>query len=158
MRQEQHQAGEPPPLLFAPREELVDDDLGRVDEISELRFPENEPVRPLDRIAELEPEHTDLGKRAVDDLDGGLAGRQMLERNMRVAVLHVVEDRVALAKRAARRVLAGEPDPRAFEGGRAERRCFGGGPIERLLAACHLAAEHYAWLDLRMRVKAIGHV
>jgi len=39
VRQQQHQPGQPPPFVFSTGDELVNDDLGGVDEISKLRLP-----------------------------------------------------------------------------------------------------------------------
>ena len=45
------------------------DDLGRVDEVAELRLPDDERAVIGDGVAELEAEHGGLGERAVVDLE-----------------------------------------------------------------------------------------
>ena len=71
VRQQQRQARRLPPLREAGDEELVDDDLGAVDEVAELGFPQNERVRRRDRVAVLEAEARVLRKRRVVDLERG---------------------------------------------------------------------------------------
>ena len=76
VRQEQRQPRRLPPLRAAGDEELVDHDLGAVDEVAELRLPEDERVGRRDRVAVLEPEGGVLRERRVVDLEGRVrAGR-----------------------------------------------------------------------------------
>ena len=57
VRQHHHQARDAAPLRFRRGDELVDDDLGAVDEVAELRFPDDEHVRFVERVAVVEAEH-----------------------------------------------------------------------------------------------------
>ena len=57
MWQEHDQAAKTIPLLLTGADELVDDHLRVVGEISELRFPDNQGVRVGGRIAVLERQH-----------------------------------------------------------------------------------------------------
>ncbi len=113
VRQQDDEAGEPLPLVLRAHDELVDDDLRDVGEVAVLRLPQHEPLGAIQAVAPLEAEHPGLAERAVVDLDGLLVRRQMRERRVRLAVLVVVEDRVALTERTARDVLAGEADVHA---------------------------------------------
>ena len=61
VRQEHHEPAQAVPFVFGRRDELVDDDLRDVDEVAELRFPTNECIRRIERVAPLEAEHSDLG-------------------------------------------------------------------------------------------------
>ena len=63
VREEQGQARGLSPLREAGDDELVDDDLRAVDEVAELRLPEDERVRRGDRVAVLEGERGELGQR-----------------------------------------------------------------------------------------------
>src|SRR6185369_14324198 len=65
MRQEKHEARKPVPLVLARRDELINDDLRAVQEIAELRLPDDERIRRVERITELESEHASLAERAV---------------------------------------------------------------------------------------------
>ncbi len=71
VRQEQSDGGSFAPFSFRTDDVLVDDDLRAVGEIAELRFPENEHVGEIERVAEIETEHGVFGKRAVIDAEMG---------------------------------------------------------------------------------------
>ena len=85
VRQQQRQARRLPPLRAAGDEELVDHDLGAVDEVAELRLPEDERVRRGDRVAVLEPERRVLRERRVVDLERRVRRREVLDRRVRLA-------------------------------------------------------------------------
>ena len=72
VRQQQRQARGLAPLRLTGRDELIDDDLGAVEEIAVLRFPQHERVRLLGRVAVLESHAGVFRERAVADLEGGL--------------------------------------------------------------------------------------
>jgi hypothetical protein len=61
------------PTSSAGDEELVDHDLRAVDEVAELRLPEDERVRRRDRVPVLEPERRILRERRVVDLERRVA-------------------------------------------------------------------------------------
>ena len=64
------------PLGLTGREELIDDALGGVDEVTELGLPDNVRVRVDHRVAELEAHDGVLGQGGVADCVVGLVGRQ----------------------------------------------------------------------------------
>src|SRR5947209_5620543 len=110
VREEQHEAAHALPLRLRAGEELVDDHLRAVDEVAELRLPEDQPAGVGEAHAELEAEYGVLGQHAVDDAEGRLVAPDVVERNVPVAGLDVVEDGVALAEGAAAGVLPAHPD------------------------------------------------
>ena len=65
--EQQHQARELAPLVLARHEEVVDDDLGAVHEVAELRLPCDERVGSLDRVAVLEADRGVLAQERVAD-------------------------------------------------------------------------------------------
>ena len=65
-------------------------------------------------VAVLEAKARVLGQRRVVELEAGCGAGQMLERNVRARRSGVEQGRVALAERAAHRVLPGEPDRRSL--------------------------------------------
>ena len=65
VRQEEDEARLADPLGLAGRDELVDDALGRVEKVAELRLPADERVRVRHRVAQLEAQHAELGQRTV---------------------------------------------------------------------------------------------
>ncbi len=126
-----------------------------VDEVAELRLPQHQPVGPVEAVAVLEAEHAGLAERAVVDLDLRLVGRQVHERHVGVAVLHVVEQRVAVAEGAAAGVLPGHAHAYAFGHERREGERLGGAPVERALARRHLRALRQQASDLLVDVEVV---
>src|ERR1019366_10382221 len=101
VRQEQRQPRALPPLRQTGGEELVDDHLCRVDEVAELRLPDDERLGGFLAVAVLEAHAADLRERAVVQLERRDRGRQLLDRADRLPVGGVVQDQVALAEGAA---------------------------------------------------------
>src|SRR5207342_1026874 len=151
VRQQERQARRLSPLRAAGHDELVDDDLGAVHEVAELRLPEHERVGSRDRVAVLERERSVLRERGVVDLErrGGVG--EILKRRERLSGSRIVEHRVAVRERAALGVLAGEPDRNAFFEQRPERERLRVAPVDSTLAqalspALELPGE--LWIDL----------
>src|SRR5256714_7860726 len=158
VRQQQHQAAHALPLRLGAGDELIDDHLRLVDEIAELRLPDPQPARTRARHAVLEAEHRRLAERAVDDLDLRLAFADVhyvIERNVLLAVLVVVEDRVAMAEGSAPGVLAGEPNRNLFEQQARVGDRLRAAPIDYLAALHHLEALIEQLLDARVRREVI---
>jgi hypothetical protein len=126
VRQEKGQPGALTPFDLGGGEELVDDDLGAVDEIAELCLPRDERLRADDGVAVLEPEGRVLGEeRVVHEETAWLArlrrGRaatpaSKLGKRHPLRSRAVVDERgVTLAEGAPAGVLAGEPNVGALE-------------------------------------------
>ena len=94
------------PLGLAGGDELVDDDLGAIGEIAELRFPQHERLRVGERIAIFESEHAEFGERTVAHFEAGAVDGG--QRDVFLAGLLIDPDGVALAERAPAAVLAGQ--------------------------------------------------
>ncbi len=103
---------------------MIDDDLRAVREIAELRFPEAEHVRIIERVTVIEPEDGGLGEEAVVNADARLFLREMEQRNVRLPRLRVVDDGVARAESSAPAVLPGKADRNSFEEQRSKRERF----------------------------------
>ncbi len=100
-----------PPLLLGRGDELVDDGLRAVDEVTELGLPDDQRLRTGQRVAVLEAHRRVLAEERVVDVVAGLVVRQVQERGGVVLARDLVDEhRVALAEGAAAAVLAGEPD------------------------------------------------
>src|SRR6185437_12344495 len=106
VRQQHDQTGQPVPFVFRAHNKLVEDDLRDVDEIAELRFPQNQTVRPIETVTVFKTERGVFAKRAVDDFHRRLFGGQMLQRRKRISIFVIVKNRVPMTERAARRVLS----------------------------------------------------
>ena len=96
VRQHAHEPGHAQPLALARRDELVDDHLGAVGEVAELRLPQGQRVRLGERVAVLEAEHGLLRQHRVDDLVARLLVGELVERRVAGLVLLVDQHRVAL--------------------------------------------------------------
>ena len=80
VRQQHDDARALSPLLLGARDELVDHGLRAVGEVAELRLPEHEGVRSLDRVAVLEGERGVLRQQRVEDLEARLRVGQVRQR------------------------------------------------------------------------------
>ena len=130
VRQEKDEAGKPAPLVFRTRYELIDDHLTSVREIAKLRLPHDESVRTIQAVPVIESKHPGFGKRAVEDVDRRLFLGQMTEREVRLSIFVIVQDRVAVAESASAAILSAESDAVAFGGQSGESQCFGCRPVE----------------------------
>src|SRR6266478_3652867 len=137
VREEQHEAAHALPLRLGAGEELVDDHLRAVDEVAELRLPEDQPARVGEAHAELEAEDGVLGQHAVDDAEGLLVAPDVVEWDVLVVGVDVVEDGVALAEGAAAGVLPAHADRDALEQQRADGERLGAAPVDAAPLAHH---------------------
>src|SRR5690606_5570352 len=101
VRKEQREPAEPAPLRLARADELIDNDLGAVREVAELRFPEHERVGRRRAVAILEAEHGLFREQRVGDDECLLVGDDVLERYEGTAVLLVDQRGVTMEERAA---------------------------------------------------------
>ena len=131
VRQEHDEGAGTLPFGFGRRNELVDDDLSSVGEVSELRFPHAEHFRVIERVTVVEPEDGGFAQQAVVDAELGLAFFEMVERHIVDALLGVVECGMPLAEGAAAAVLSGEADRSALDEQRTKRERFGKRPVVR---------------------------
>ncbi len=148
------------PLVLAGRDVLIDDRLGDVVEIAELRFPHHQRVFRDDRIAVFESEHAGLGKRAVENFEPSM--RRLLrtkfgEWRPRLAGLRVVQHSVALAESPATRILSAQTYARPFERQRSEGHRLREGPVQRHSTFAHFRAARKLAHHLRIQIKAFGH-
>ena len=95
VRQEQGDAGEEVPLVFAGDDELIDDDLRAVGEVAELGLPHHQGFGIVAGKAVLEAHDGGFGKLGAVDLDPRLVGREMRQRHVLVFVLGIDKSGVA---------------------------------------------------------------
>ena len=157
VRQQKHQAGGQIPFVFAGAQELIDDHLRAVDEISELRFPQNQRFRIVAAEAVFESDASRFGERRVVNLAKRLLAREMRERQVVVLGFRIDQHGVPLIERAALRVLPGKTNGRAFEHQRTKGQRFRKAVVDGALAVAHLAALLQQFRDFRMQVKARRH-
>ena len=101
VRQQQHQPAGLAPFVLAGHDELVHDDLGLVDEVSELGLPHHQGVLRHDGLAVLKPQGGELVQRTVVDQEGPLILGQVGQRIPLALGSMVDQHRVALAERPA---------------------------------------------------------
>src|SRR5215213_4824394 len=97
-----HKAAQAAPLGFGASDELVNDYLRHIYEVAKLCFPQHQAVWRVQAVAVLKPKHPRFGKWAVIDFHRSLALGHVLEWKIAMAVLIIVQNGMALAKRAAR--------------------------------------------------------
>ncbi len=156
VREQEPQTRRLAPLRATGDDELVDDDLGAVDEVAELGLPEHQRVRRGDRVAVLEGERRVLGQRRVVDLEGRVRLGQRLERGERLPGHRVVQDGVAVREGPALRVLTGEPDRDPLLEQRGECERLGLAPVDPALGD-RLAAPLELLGELRIHLEAFGN-
>ena len=156
MGKQKHHARRQVPFVLARANELVDDHLRAVGEISELRFPQHQRLGKIAAEAVFEAETSRFGKRGIVDFAPGLLGRKVLEREILFFRFRVHQRRVALVERAAHRVLPAEPYRSALEKERAERQRLGEAIIHGALSMAHLRALLEKLLHFRVDVKTPG--
>jgi hypothetical protein len=155
--QQQDDARSALPLRFAADEELVDDDLGSVGEIAELRFPHDQHLGIVERVAVVETEHGRLGKQRIVDAEAGLLrGIEVVQRRVARARLVVVQHGVPMAERPAFAVLSAQAHGRALEQQRRVGEGLAEGPVDRPAVAQCLDAPVEQPADLRVDLEALG--
>ena len=155
VREQQREAREPVPLVFARREELVDDDLRPVGEVAELGLPDHETIGVVEGVAVVEAEHAGLGQRGVEDVEARRALGDAREGRVALPRRGVGPHGVAVREGATPRVLPGEANGNALFEERREGEGLGGAPIEGLRHALAALAQHRQ--KLRRRLEPLGH-
>src|SRR5205823_6625835 len=105
--------------------------LGAVGKVAELRFPEHQGFRVVAAETIFEAEAACFGERGIVNFAKGLIGRKMTEWKVVFLCFGINQNGVALIERTALRVLAGEPDRRAFEKQGAKGQRLGETVIDR---------------------------
>ena len=72
VRQQHHQTAQSIPFVFGAGDELIDDHLGTVPEVTELGFPNRQTIGQIQRIAILKSQHAGFAERAVVKFQGEL--------------------------------------------------------------------------------------
>ena len=104
--EEEDQATLAHPLHLTTGNELIDDDLGSVGEVTKLGLPQDERVGILEGVAKLKTQHSEFGERGVGDGEHGLLGGDVAEGSVGAAILLVVQHGVAVGEGTTLDVLA----------------------------------------------------
>ena len=143
------------PLGLTGSDELIDDALSVVGEITELGLPHDEAVGVSERVAILEAESTELGQGRVGDDELALVLADVLERSVDVLGLLVVEDGVALREGTTLNILTGETDVVTLSNERAEGESLSSGPVNVLTLNYRLSAVGQDTLEVAVDVEAL---
>uniref|UniRef100_A0A146YLN3 Uncharacterized protein n=1 Tax=Fundulus heteroclitus TaxID=8078 RepID=A0A146YLN3_FUNHE len=130
--QQQNDAVLPDPLGLTRADELVDDALRRVVEVSKLSLPQDQRVGARHGEAQLEAQDAVLGQRAVADGVRRLVRRQVVhgDAGSLVHVL-VMENVVTVAEGSSLHVLTRQPDVDPLLQQRTQRHVLGQSPVHR---------------------------
>ena len=110
---EQDDPAGPLPFRFRRNDELIDDGLRAIREITELRFPQTKHVRIIQWISVIETEDGGFGEQAVVNANARLISAspartaQMHQWHIGRAGFRVIKNRMASAESSARAVLTG---------------------------------------------------
>src|SRR5208282_4988303 len=110
VREQKHEAAGQIPVVLRGAQELIDDHLRTVGEISKLRFPKNQRFRIVAAKAVFESDASRLGKRGVVNFAKSLLPGEMRERQVIVLGFRIDQNSVALIEGAALGVLPGQTD------------------------------------------------
>ena len=171
VREQHHQAGVLAPLDFGRGQEVVDDDLGAVAEVAELRLPGHQGFGRLDRVAVLEADGGVLGEERVADgedaqlplgrrqhgrVDPSHPVTEVGQRDQLVGRGVVDQHGMALAEGAAPGVLPGQSHVDTFVEQRPDGQRLGQGPVHLPLGH-HLVALGELPFELGVDGEPVGH-
>src|SRR5271163_389046 len=106
VRQQKHETAGQIPFVFRGAQELIDDDLRAVGEVSELSFPHNQGFWIVATEAIFEPDASRFGKRGVVNFAKSLLTREMRESQVIVLSLRIDQHGVPLIESATLRILS----------------------------------------------------
>ena len=155
MRQQHNQRGALAPLLLGGGDELVDDGLGAVGEVTELSLPHDHRVGALHRVAVLKAEHAVLREEGVVDTELTLVLGEMLQRRPFFVGQVVVQDRVTLNEGTALNILTAHANVGALQQQRTEGEQLAHTPVH-VTATTHLNALVHELLQLLVDGEALG--
>src|SRR6187402_828406 len=110
MWQEQREPAEALPLGLAGADELVDDDLRTVGEVTVLAFPHDERIRLGCGVAVLEAHYRLFRQHRINHLYTGLVIGDVLQGGVGFVAVLVVQNGVTMEERAATAVLTRNTD------------------------------------------------
>src|SRR5215510_2383504 len=108
VRQKQNKRTQPVPFVLSAGDELINDHLSGVDEITELGLPENQAIRTIETITVLKTQNPYFRERAIIDLYRRLFGSHVLKRHVQMSILIVVKYGMSVAESSAGAILSGE--------------------------------------------------
>ena len=145
--QKQSDIGGLVPFGLCGTDEVVENDLGPVEEVSELCFPNDQIVRVAQRVAVLEAQHALLAQMRVADHHMCLF-LDALQRTVLARVLLIHHHRVPMAESASLHVLPAQTHLVPLLAQRSERQSLRTGPVQRRLRLQHRSSLLVHFPDL----------
>jgi hypothetical protein len=155
VRQRHDETGALDPLLLASSNELINDALRVVGEVTELGLPHDEAIGVGQRVAVFETEGAILAERRVRNDELALVLADVLQRRVGLLGLLVVEHGVTLRESTALDILTGNADMAALNNHRTEGKGLGGGPVDVFALENRLCAVGQDTLQVGMGVEAL---
>jgi len=156
VRQRDNQTGTLQPLGFTGGDELINDALSVVGEVTELSLPHNKGVGGGQRITVLEAETTELTQRGVRDDEAALLVTDVLQGSVGTLSLLVVQYGVTLRESTTLNILTGNTDVVSLVNEGTEGKSLGGSPVNVLALIDGLLAATQDTLEVAVELKAIG--
>ena len=132
VRKRHNETGTLHPLDLTGSDELINDTLSVVGEVTELGLPHDEGVWRGQRVSVLESENTELREGRVRDDELALVLGDVLEWSVGLLGLLVVEDGVTLGEGTTLDILSGDTDVVSLVDKSTEGQSLGSGPINVL--------------------------
>jgi len=151
-----HQAAVAVPFGEPAGHELVDDDLGAVGEIAELRLPHDEAIGVGHRVTEVESQYRGLGQRTVINAEVSLISGEGREGDKHVAGFLIVHRRMALTESSAAAVLAAQAHANFVQQQAAKSQRLGIGPGKGFAGFNRRGKIIKQFLDFTMDVESVG--
>ncbi len=155
MRKRHDEAGTLHPLDLTRSNELINDDLGVVCEITELGLPHDESVWRGQRVTVLESEDTVLREGGVRDDELALVLGDVLEWSPGLLVLLVVENSVTLGEGTTLNILTGNTDVVTLVDKGTEGQSLSGGPVDVLTLGNSLGSSGENTLQVAVDAEVI---
>lgn len=155
VRQGQDETGSLLPLGLTTGNELIDDDLSSVGEVTELSLPLHVGIRREQGITVFETHDTVLRQGRVRDGEGTLVLGQDQQWGVDLLGLLVVQDGVTLGEGTSLNILAGDSHVVAFQHQGAEGQGLTGGPVDALAGLHGLVSGVQNTLQVSVHLEAL---
>lgn len=153
--QRQNQAGSLRPLGLGGGNELINDDLGSVGEVTKLSLPDDKGLRRSQGVTVLKAHDTVLGKMGVGDGEVGLILGQVVQRNICGLVNLVVDNSVSLREGTSLDILTGKSDVVALLKQSTEGKSLTSGPVNAMALLNGLASVGQDSLEVSVKGESL---
>jgi hypothetical protein len=120
------------PFPLAGSNELINDDLSAVGEITELGFPDCQRVGADEGVTQLEAKASEFGQRRIADNELGLGRAEVVERDILLLVVLVMDDSVTLREGTTLDILPRDTNMDLLKSERSKSEGLSGSPVDTL--------------------------